>query len=360
MKNKLPRYTILEPCVAVIAVVMVGFVLSKAAQVAIPFMLAFLLTMLLAPLMKLGEPYRIPPIAMVLVILAGLVAILLPTGFFLNSRLQGILQVMPSYYNKLVDIGQSVLDRSNVPKDFWVTINWYNTIGRYVSGMTGFMLSWLGNMLMVMVFLIFMLLESPYVENRIRMAFAGESGERIAVIADTIVRQISKYLRTLAVISFATGFCVWLALYLIGVDFAITWGVLAFFLNFIPTLGSIAASIPPILVAIVQYYPDWVPSILTFLAVLSIQFTIGNIMTPKIMGDSLDLSPVVILISLLFWGLIWGFSGALLSVPIAVMIKIICENVPQLHFIAMLMCSAREDRHHPSAARPERATEQPE
>jgi predicted PurR-regulated permease PerM len=71
-------------------------------------------------------------------------------------------------------------------------------------------------------------------------------------------------------------------------------------------------------------------------------------MTPKIMGDALDLSPVVILISLMFWGGIWGISGALLSVPIAVMIKIICENVPQLHFVAMLMCSARKEHHSES------------
>jgi predicted PurR-regulated permease PerM len=95
----------------------------------------------------------------------------------------------------------------------------------------------------------------------------------------------------------------------------------------------------------VQYYPNWVPSLVTFLALVTIQFVIGNIMTPKIMGDTLDLSPVVILISLMFWGIIWGLSGALLSVPIAVMIKIICENVPEFHFVAMLMCSARKARH---------------
>jgi predicted PurR-regulated permease PerM len=117
---------------------------------------------------------------------------------------------------------------------------------------------------------------------------------------------------------------------------------LAFVLNFIPTIGSIVASVPPILVAIVQHYPNPTPVVLTLLALLGIQFTIGNILTPKIMGDTLDLSPVVILISLMFWGIIWGVVGALLSVPIAVMIKIICENVEALDFVAVLMSAPKE------------------
>ncbi len=343
-KRKRPP-SVMETCVAIMTIIGIGFVLSKAAAVAIPFMLSFLLSMLFFPLVKWGASKRIPTLVMVLAVMASLVAVLLPLGVFLNSRVQGLVEILPVYYMKLVDIGRTLLIQFDLPKDFWVTINWYNTIGRYVSGMTGVMIDWLGTMVMMLVFLVFMLLESPTAENRLHLAFRGKNGQKIAMIAGKIVTQISKYLRTLAVISFATGCCVWAALSLLGVDFALTGGVLAFFLNFIPTIGSIAASIPPLLVAIVQFYPNWVPAILTLLSLLTIQFTIGNIMTPKIMGDTLDLSPVVILISLMYWGLIWGFSGALLSVPIAVMIKIICENVPQLHFMAMMMCSAKEERY---------------
>jgi predicted PurR-regulated permease PerM len=351
--NRLPRrrerpHSVVEPCMVVITVLAVGFVLSYAAQIAIPFMLAIILTMLFTPVIKLGEPYKLPVPAMVLVVLVCLLIIMLPMGIFLNSTMQGAVQALPQYYNKLVDIGRSVLDKYDFPREFWVTINWFNTVGRYVSGMTGFLLHWLTSLTMVMIFLVFMLMESPYMEHRIRRAFKGESGEQISRIADKVVSQISRYLRTLAVISLATGICAFMALSLLKIDFALTWGVITFFLNFVPTVGSIVASIPPILVALVQYYPNWVPAVATFLALLTIQFTIGNIMTPKIMGDALDLSPVVILISLMFWGGIWGISGALLSVPIAVMIKIICENVPQLHFVAMLMCSARKGHHSES------------
>ena len=339
------RYSLTETCLVVITILTVGFVLSKAAQVAIPFLLAFLLALLLSPLMRVGQKYKVPPPITVVIILAALVAVLLPMGILINSRLQGMMDILPNYYTKLVNIGRVLLTQVDIPEDFWVTINWYNTIGRYLSGVTGFMLGWMGTLVMVMVFLIFMLMESVNIEFRIKSAFGGDDGFKIWEICHKIAAHVSKYLRTLAVISAATGICVWIALTLIGVDFAMTWGLVAFFLNFIPTIGSIIASIPPIMIAIVQFFPDWIPALLTLFSLLMIQFTIGNIMTPQIMGDTLDLSPVLILISLLFWSLIWGISGALMSVPIAVVIRIVCENIPKLNFLAVLMSSpkARKD-----------------
>jgi predicted PurR-regulated permease PerM len=343
MEKRVRKVKVTETCLVLLTIFAVGFVLSRAERVAIPLTLAFILTLLLYPVVKAGEPHKIPPIAMVVVILVCFVAVFAPLGVFLNVRLQKTLADLPVYHGRLVNLGRTFLQKYQVPPAFWDSINWYNTMGRYLGNMTGFLFNWLGNLAMVMVFLIFMLLESPYMENRLNAAFTGENGETVARVSDKIVSQISKYLRTLTVISFSTGLCVWGALWMINVDFAIMWGTLAFVLNFIPTLGSIAASVPPILVAIVQYYPNPTPAVLTSLALLAIQFTIGNILTPKIMGDTLDLSPVIILISLMFWGIIWGVVGALLSVPITVMIKIICENVEALDFVAILI-SAPKDR----------------
>lgn len=344
MEKRRKKPTVLETCVILLTILGFGIVLSKAAQVAIPFMLAFLLAMLFAPLITWGRHHKIPAPVMVFVVLACLVAIFLPLGFFLNAGLSSVVEVLPSYYGKLVEIGKTLFNEFNIPKDFWVSINWYNTIGRYVSGMTGFLIGWLSSTMLVLIFLVFLLLEVPYVDSRLKLAFVGEGGEKVSMVAYKIVAQISKYLSTLAVISLATGTCVAVILYMLGINFAFTWGLLAFFMNFIPTVGSIMASIPPILFAVVQFYPDWVPAALTMFFLLAVQFGIGNIMTPKVMGDTLDLSPVVILISLLFWGLIWGISGALLSVPITVMIKIICENIAPLHFMAVLISSAGNGR----------------
>ncbi|MDR3279242.1 MAG: AI-2E family transporter [Synergistaceae bacterium] len=345
MEKKIRKPTVTETCLVILAIIAVGFVLSNAERVAIPLTLAFILTLLFTPVIKAGEPYKIPPFVMVIMIIVCFFGVFLPLGIFLNTRLQSTIQLLPTYHSRLVGLGRALLERYQVPTSFLDSINWYNTMGRYLSGMTGFMLNWLGNLVMVMVFLIFMLLESPYIDDRLKLAFKGENGDKITLMAEKIVGQISKYLRTLALISLSTGTLVWGALSALKIEFAMTWGILAFIFNFVPTVGSIAASLPPVLVAIVQYYPDPVPAVLTFLALLAIQFTMGNILTPKIMGDTLGLSPVVILISLMFWGLIWGITGALLSVPLAVMIKIICENIEPLHFMAVLMSSAHSRPH---------------
>ena len=340
-ERRIRKPGIMETCLVLISIIMVGFILSRADRLAIPLTLAFLLTLALYPVVKAGQPFKIPPFIMISVILIAFFAVFVPLGIFLNARIQNTIATLPAYYGRLVRLGRTLLDEYQIPSEFLNTINWYNTIGRYLGGMPRFLMSWLANLVMVMVFLIFMLLEAPYIDNRLQLAFKGRGGEAVIRVADTIVTQISKYLRTLAVISLMTGAFVWGALYLIGVDFALTWAVVAFLLNFIPTLGSIIASIPPILVALVQFYPSVYPAVLTLLLLLAIQFTIGNILTPKVMGDALDISPVVILVFLMFWGGIWGPVGALLSVPIAVMVKIICENIPSFSFLAVLISSSK-------------------
>jgi len=172
-------------------------------------------------------------------------------------------------------------------------------------------------------------------------SFSQDKANQLSQITFSITAQIRRYLSLQFLISSVTGFMVWLALTLIGVDFAITWGALAFFMNFIPTVGSIVASIPPILLALVQFYPSFWPGIITLIALLTIQLGIGNGIAPKVLGDQLNLSPVVILLSLLFWGWLWGIVGALLSVPITAALKIVCENIAPLQPISVMMGSGK-------------------
>ena len=167
----------------------------------------------------------------------------------------------------------------------------------------------------------------------------------MAAMVTSISSQISHYLSLQFLISFTTGSIVWGALTVIGVDFAATWGALAFFLNFIPTIGSILASIPPILIAFIQYYPSVWPGIITLVAITTIQLVIGNGVAPKVMGDRLNLSPVVVLLSLLFWGWLWGVVGALLAIPITAAIKIVCENFSELRPISVMMGSGKAYKH---------------
>jgi predicted PurR-regulated permease PerM len=196
-------------------------------------------------------------------------------------------------------------------------------------------------LVLVIIFLFFILLGKPFFRYKILKSFSSEDADQIARITFSITGQIRRYLSLQFLISFTTGILVWLALEIIGVDFAVTWGALAFFLNFIPTVGSIVGSIPPILLALVQFYPSIWPGVITLFALLTIQLGMGNALAPKLMGDQLNLSPVVVLLSLLFWGWLWGIVGALLSIPIAAAIKIVCENIKTLHPISVMMGSGK-------------------
>jgi predicted PurR-regulated permease PerM len=139
-----------------------------------------------------------------------------------------------------------------------------------------------------------------------------------------------------------TGFFVWLFLTIIGMDFPLIWGALAFFLNFIPNLGSIVFVVVVIIMAILQYYPELGMVVPVAISMTMTQLVIGNFLDPKMQGERLNLSPVVIIISLLFWGWLWGITGAIISVPIAAIIKIICENVPFLRPVSILMETGKE------------------
>ncbi len=298
------NFRVIIALVGVISLVAVGFVLNFAQAVFIPLIMAWLLSYIFGPTVRILARLKIPHFINVAVVLALFFGICFLSVLFVNQRVVAFTTAFPRYYARLVEIGQTVTKNLDLPADFF--------------------------------------LGAPYFEYKLQKAFAPCNAAKVKKILDTVSSQIGRYLSALTLISAVTGMVVWAALKALHVDFAVTWGVLAFILNFIPTVGSIVASIPPVLVALVQFYPRFTPAVATALALLAIQMSIGNLITPKVMGDRLNLSPVVVLISLLFWGLIWGVVGALISVIIAAIIKIVCENIPSLNFISVMMGSGRD------------------
>ena len=125
---------------------------------------------------------------------------------------------------------------------------------------------------------------------------------------------------------------------LLGVDFALLWGTLVFILNFIPTIGSIVATVPPIAITFFQFGSIG-KTIVVAILLIATQLIVGNILEPKIMGRGLKLSPMVVLLSLIFWGWIWGIPGMLLSVPLTAAIRIGMEQLDSTRTIAELISS---------------------
>lgn len=159
-------------------------------------------------------------------------------------------------------------------------------------------------------------------------------------IVEKISRSIRRYLYIKSLTSLATGLLVGISLSIIGVDYAILWGLIAFLLNYIPTIGSIIAAIPALLISIVQLgFPEsyWTIGVYVF-----VNLVIGSILEPRIMGKGLGLSTTVVFLSLIFWGMILGPVGMFLSVPITILIKILLSNFPGTMWIAALL-GTKED-----------------
>ncbi|WP_372806850.1 AI-2E family transporter [Pontiella sp.] len=340
------RSNLMVGLLSVLVVFTVAAAFKVAHTVVIPLMIAWLLSYICGPVVNYLVHKKVPLGVAVFAVLVLVLFVCYLGGVFLGGRVSDVLAQSPRYVNQLNAIYQDVVSGLDVPEDFLADINWARQLGPKLAALSGsvavFMGNFLGKLILVLIFLVFMLLGKPYFKYKMAAAFPPDRATQFTEMIASISKQIGQYLVVKVAISGTTGVMVWVALTLLKVEFALTWGALAFFLNFIPSIGSILASIPPILLAIVQYYPSvWTP-VLTAVVLLLIQMTMGNVIEPKIMGDSLNLSPVVILLSLIFFGWMWGMTGALLSVPIAAAIKIVCENIDALKPISILMGSGKQ------------------
>jgi len=325
----------------ILVLVAVGVVLKYAQSVILPLTIAWLLSYLIGPAINFMTARKIPTTLAVFIILLVLLGIFYLSGTFLYARFSAFAAAYPKYHARFTELTSLIASKWNLAFDPLAGFNWGQSVSRGLVSLSGSIFAFLSQLVLVVIFLFFILLGKPFFRYKILKSFSADNADQISRIAFSITAQIRRYLSLQFLISFTTGILVWLALQIIGVDFPVTWGALAFFLNFIPTVGSIVASIPPILLALVQFYPSIWPGVITFLAVLTIQMGMGNALAPKIMGDQLNLSPVVVLLSLLFWGWLWGVVGALISIPIAAAIKIVCENIETLHPISVMMGSGK-------------------
>jgi len=173
----------------------------------------------------------------------------------------------------------------------------------------------------------------------------GTKLKKKVIIKDSMSYQInvrvSRYLTIKFFISLIVGTLTGLILFILKIDFAIMFGFLAFLLNFIPSIGSVFAILLPVPVALLKYGIDF-HTFLTLLLPSVIQFTLGNIVEPKIQGESLGLHPVTVLLSLLLWGFLWGFPGMFIAVPLTAVLKIILERYELTNIFAKFLAGEIE------------------
>lgn len=193
-----------------------------------------------------------------------------------------------------------------------------------------------GDFILILIYVVFLLSEFSSLNRRILVAFNSEKAKKIIETVNDVFYDVRKYLVGKTVINFIEGTVVAIILWAFGVDFYVVWGILVFLMNYIPNIGSFIATVLPFITALFNYDSIIVPIIILLILIL-VANIFGNFIEPKVFGDQLDLSPILILVALIFWGYVWGIMGMILSIPIMSMIKIIMMNFDATRPAAILM-----------------------
>lgn len=326
---------------SILVVVVVGAVLYLTSTVVLPFMVALFLACLLEPLVRILTRLYVPLVIAVCLALCVTFVSLALLGTLVYASAQSFVGEYPAYEPKLRALLTIFLSRFNLASADWQLSDLSHQLasgslaGTVISSLGSFV-TFLGNLLLVFFFMTFILLGQHRLPQRIRRAFGDTQGQRILEIMQRITRQVQTYLGTKALVSLVTGILVNLILVSLQVDSAVLWGALAFLLNFIPHVGAIVATIPPVLIAVLKFQ-TLMPAVWIVVSVSAIHIILGFLIEPRLMGRTLHLSPLLVIFSLLFWGWLWGIVGAVLAVPIMATLKIICENLPALRFLSLLM-----------------------
>lgn len=319
------------------------FFLKSTAAVFAPIVFAVMISFMLFPVMQKMEKHHIPRILAVIIIMSVLavlvyfIVVIAQNSFnlFINNYPRYLQQFQEIYYdfsNKLIEKFEL-----QVQPDIFASTNWPRLVQTYVISFSSSISKMAGYTLLIFIFMFFLFLEYPYLNEKIKDAFSFREAKKFNIISTRILYLVGRYFFVKLIISLLTGLEVWGVLKLLGVDFALVWGGIAFALNFVPTVGSTVVVILISIQGIVQFYPDVFMPTVVFLLNLGIQQLMGNLIEPRIQGSNLNLSPVLILISLAFWAWVWGPLGAVLAVPITVMLRVVFSYFDSTKFISILM-----------------------
>jgi AI-2 transport protein TqsA len=329
----------LKAAIAAVVLFVVGVVLKLAQPVLIPFILAVFLSYIIDPALMFLTRCRCPRPGAVLIVLALMFVFLYLAGALVYSSGKSLAAELPMYQDRLGDlirflekgVGPFKVDLSSALGKLDI-----GKIGAVILSAIGPFFQLLGKLLLVFLFLVFIVSGRGRAGAKILKGLGAGRAGRVQGALEAINGQVRKYLLIKTAMSVANGLIVWIVLALFGVDFAALFGFLAFVLNFIPSIGSLIATALRVGFAFFQFGTFW-PPFWILVVTVGLDTILGNFIEPRVMGKGLGLSPLLIFFSLLFWGWLWGIPGMILSVPLTAVIKIVCQNVPALRPVAVLM-----------------------
>jgi len=328
MKQTLENNKIVTGSLFIIASIAVAFILNFAQPFLVPLVIAMLIRILIDPIIDYQidflHVHRLVAVFVSLCLIIFLFIIIVP---FIGSSVITFLQSADDYNNKvliLIDIGISKLKEFNIEIDRETIRNSLNNLPLldWASTILSNSANFISKFVLVVIMTLFLLL--------------GKKSLNTSPEWNDIIGHVKKYIFTKFITSSITGIIAGLIYWFLGLELAFIFGSLTFLLNFIPVVGSIIAVMLPIPIAVLQYSDVSSVMLIIFLPIIFHQI-IGNIIEPKIFGDAFGLHPITIILSLIFWGMIWGIIGVLLAAPLTAIIRVTFERFESTKQIARLL-----------------------
>ncbi len=322
---------------ACIVVVVAG--LRLGAAILLPFFVALFLAILSLPIMHALRSRRVPtPLAIVITLGVDLAVI----GFIVLLASNSVAEFqdrLPGYAARLSALTETWMDAlqdRGLPVTEYISTEIVSpgAIIDFVGGTLGRVATFITTSFVVALIMIFMLAEAAIFPDKFRAIFGQTQGEvsRFAKITG----EIQEYLVIKTLVSLATGLCIGVWCWFMGVDFPVLLGLIGFVLNYVPTIGSIIAAIPAVLLSLIQFGGIGTAAVVAT-GYLGINIVFGNLVEPHLLGRRLGLSTLVVIVSLIFWAWVWGPVGALLAVPLTMVVKIMLEHTQDLRWVAVLL-----------------------
>jgi len=349
--NESKRYLGLQTFVFPFLAVAAGTAfLYFASPIVIPVVVAASLAYILSPAVSLLKKLKIPhALAVILVLLISFFIIGI-TGYLLFAQANSLIQDLPTYWNSIVESSTQLLNKYKgiLPQagDFYLKsfqLKDFSGIAQYLVRGIGSTISLFFSLVLILFLTFFILNDQEMLKEKVIRAFGKSEKETAQNILSEINKQIQGFILVKFGTSLALAVIFTIGLLIIGVNYAYIWGPLAGLLNLVPYVGSIIGAIPPLIVAGVEFKAI-MPMIWVLLLFVIFQNLEGNVISPKLIGDKLNLSPLAVLVSVMFWTWLWGAIGIILAIPITASIKVICDHVESLEPIGILLGGKKDRR----------------
>lgn len=326
---------------AAVIIILAG--IKTASAILVPFLLSIFIAIICHPLINYLVTFKVPRGIAICLIIMVIVLLFFVLASVVGSSVTEFRLALPGYEAQLLERFEGIttwLAKHNIVISMDIVREYFDpsvAMNMVTNMLSGFG-SVLANVFLLLLTIIFMLTEAPELPKKLHVAFRDPEMKLKSL--DKFIHSVNRYMVIKTFVSLGTGLFVMFSLWIIGVDFFVLWGVLAFLLNYIPNIGSIIAAVPAVILAFLQLSLGHAAVVAG--VYVAVNTVMGNVVEPRFLGRGLGLSTLVVFLSLIFWGWLLGTVGMLLSVPLTMILKIALENSPQGSWFAVLL-SSEED-----------------